>query len=185
MRNILALRVTCKEWPLLVCRPSDPSCCFSGLGLKNSTPAWLVGVHTSALNLCDILAVKSHIWLIIVIISQWDGWAVQGIIAASHCSRYSHLGVPHSPAVEGWKEMGRWGGLVTVGGASEAHICPPQLDMEARGQAMTLVVQRTGTPSQMGYLSHAPQLQTSSKAAVESGRWTGGKVEERKRVVEF
>lgn len=30
-------------------------------GQKKSTPAWLVGVHTSALISCDILAVKSHI----------------------------------------------------------------------------------------------------------------------------
>lgn len=81
--------------------------------------------------------------------------------------------------------------LVTVGGAlySEAHICPPQLDMEARGEAVTLVVQRTGTLRQHDDLCHAPQLQTSSKAGVEKGRHEVDgleeKVEEGKRVVEF
>lgn len=140
MRNILVLRISCKEWPCLVCRLSDPY--FS---LKTSTPAQLVGVHTSALIFWDIFAVKPHTWLIIVIISQWDRWVVQGIIAARRYGRYSHLGVPHTPAVLGCNE-GVWMS-VTGGGAtkSEAHICHPQLDTEARGEAKTLVVQRTGT----------------------------------------
>lgn len=128
---------------------------------KNWTPAWLVGVHTSALISCDSLAVKSHIWLIIVIINQWDGWAVQGIIAASHCSHSSHLGAPHSPAVLGCSE-GVWM-MAMMGGAlkPEAHICPPQLETEARGEAVTLEVQRTGTLPHPGDLCHAPELQTS------------------------
>lgn len=56
--------------------------------------------------------------------------------------------------------------LGTVGGAlkSKAHICPSQLDTEARGEAVTLVVQRTGTLPQSGDLCHAPKLKTSSKA---------------------
>ncbi len=56
--------------------------------------------------------------------------------------------------------------LVTVGGAlkSGAHICPPQLGAEARGEAVTLAVQRTGTLPWPGDLCHAPKLQTSSKA---------------------
>ena len=88
---------------------------FFLLWRKNWTPAWLVGVHTSALISCDSLAVKSHIWLIIVIINQWDGWAVQGIIAASHCSHSSHLGAPHSTAVLGCSE-GVWM-MAMMGGA--------------------------------------------------------------------
>ncbi len=62
--------------------------------------------------------------------------------------------------------------LVTVGGAlkSEAHIYPPQLDMEARGEAVTLVVQRTGTLPQPGNWCHAPQCQISSKALSDPSR---------------
>lgn len=131
MRNILVLRITRKEWPRLVSCLSDP--CFSYWDKKNnSTPAQLVGVHTSALVLCDILAVKSHTWLIIVIISQWDGRGAQGIIAASRYGRYGHLGVPHSPAVLGCSE-GVWMLVTGVGAIKpEADICPPQLDTEAR-----------------------------------------------------
>ena len=173
------------QWPTSpVCCPSDLSCFFFFILLwrKNWTPAWLVGVHTSALISCDSLAVKSHIWLIIVIINQWDGWAVQGIIAASHCSRSSHLGAPHSPAVLGCSE-GVWT-MAVEGGAlkPEAPICPPQLETEARGEAVTLEVQRTGTRPHPGDLCHAPELQTSKQTRhplqegelrwkQEGGRW--------------
>ncbi len=56
--------------------------------------------------------------------------------------------------------------LVTMGGAlkSRAHICPTQLDAEARGEAVTLAVQRTGTLPQPGDPGRGPELQTSFKA---------------------
>lgn len=94
--------------------------------------------------------------------------------------------------------------VVTVGGAlkSDAHICPPQLDTEARGEAVTLADQRTGTLPQPADLCHAPELQTSSKAPSDPnrrqrpskqystrGRGRAGngsqEVEEGKHVVEF
>ena len=119
------------------------------------TPARPAGVRTSVFIWCGILAGRPHVWLIVVIISQGDGWAAGGTIAVNHCGRSGHSGAAHGPAVWVWRErLGLWRCLDV--GDSRRYISPAQLDVQPREEAVTPGVPGGVGGAQCGGLCCAP-----------------------------